>query len=159
MKNELTTIHGSLFPSSMKIFGFILCISIILLPIGILIIFANEGAQFKPNQKLYRHYSGVWGLNFGKWKSYEAYTDMALLSQRMSASGYSRGNVKLTQTEVMHELYLLTPDHRKKLLAYVFENKDAADNANPHTLADGLGVKFRTFSPKISAQTLARRRR
>ncbi len=157
--NDLTASHGSLVPKQMKIVGVIFCLTIVLSPIGLFILFAEEGAQFKPKEKLYRHYSGIWGLKFGKWKSYAGYTDMALLSQRVSATGYFQGVIPLTQEGMAYDLYLLTPNHRNKIVAYVFNNKIDVENANPELIAKQLGVKFTNFAPKMSEQTLARRRK
>ena len=76
----------------------------------------------------------------------------------MTTSSHSRSNRQINQTELVHELYLLSSDHRKKVLAYVFVNLATAENANPKLLAGELGVNYTTYAPEISAQTAARRR-
>ena len=159
MKQNFSTKHDSFFPRQTKIIAVMLCLTVVGLPLGLIMLYAEQGASFKPDEKLYRHYIGLFGLHFGKWESYENYPDMALLSQRMTTTSFSRSNRQTDQTEVAHELYLLSPDHRKKILAYVFKNLDAAETDNPKLLADNLGVNFTTYSPKVSAQTAARRRR
>lgn len=149
--------HGAFFPSAMRFVGIVLCFTVVLIPLGVLIYFLEQGAEFKPKEKLYRHYVGIFGLNLGKWKSYEAYKDLAYLAARVTTSTSSRVSTT-SQTEVQHNLFLLTPNHRSKVLAYVYKDKHAVNELKPEELAESLGVKYTTYAPQVSAATRARRR-
>ena len=171
MKQNFSTKHDSFLPSGAKILGgaigFLGLFAIIPNPIlglalltgGVFAVCSDQGSDFKPKEKLYRYYIGIFGLHFGRWESYQNYPDMALLSKRMTTSSFSRTNRQTDQTETAHELYLLSSDHRKKILAFVYKNLATAEGSNPKLLAENLGVNYTIYSPKISEQTASKKRR
>lgn len=77
----------------------------------------------------------------------------------MTTSSFSRTNRQPDQTETAHELSLLSSDHRKKILAFVYKNLATAEGSNPKLLAENLGINYTIYSPKISEQTASRKRR
>ena len=132
--------------------------SIGLLFIGGFASFTSAGVQIDIVNKKYREYSSYFGLERGQWKSFETYTDIAVLGTREIQTSYSLTNVEMTERQKYFDICLLDKTHRDKLKIKRFIDKEQAIQ-DAKDLSEKLGVQFTTYNPQISSTTRARRRR
>lgn len=132
-------------------------ISLIFLIPLLFVVSSSTGVQLSIHSKFYKPYSTFLGLKYGKWKSTQIYSDIAILTIRNSryVNSIGAGSVKIENVET--GVYFLTPSHRKRILIEVCKNKTEADES-AEKLAVEFDKKLNTFNPKISAKTLAKRR-
>ncbi|NND94351.1 MAG: hypothetical protein HKN45_05755 [Flavobacteriales bacterium] len=120
--------------------------------------FRKSGTQLNTDEGIYREYTSSFGIKRGKWMTIENYPDMALIRGREGFKAYSRGMIELSDSELVYDIYLLTKDHRSKLILKRFKDKESAQ-LEGRILAEKLGLDWREYSPKVSARTRSRRRR
>jgi hypothetical protein len=132
-------------------------ISLIFLIPLLFVVSSTTGVQLSIHSKYYKPYTSFLGLKYGKWKSTQIYSDVAILTIRNSryVNSIGAGSVKIENVET--GVYFLTPSHRKRILIEVCKNKTEADES-AEKLAIEFDKKLNTFNPKISAKTLAKRR-
>ncbi len=164
----LTFSFGYMFPPPMRYAGFaILVIGVISsfgaiwsLPITGLVggwmSFRKSGVQIKPSNRLRREYTSFL-VKHGKWFSYEDYPCLAILKGREGYAAYSRAMVEQRVTEEVYDLYLLSKDHRKRLIVTRFKDEADADEKGPD-LAEKLGLTWTVYNPVVSEKTRQRRR-
>lgn len=135
--------------------GIFICL-IFLIPL-LFVVSSTTGAQISIHSKFYKPYTSFLGIKYGKWKSTQIYSDVAILTIRNSryVNSIGAGSVKIENVET--GVYFLTPSHRKRILIEVCKNKTEADES-AEKLALEFDKKLNTFNPKISAKTMAKRR-
>jgi hypothetical protein len=131
----------------------------ILLTLAIFVFFSSENIIFNPQEKKYKQYTMVFGLfPKGEWKSYKAYTDIAILKTKTKLEFASMGNRSISENSIIYTVYILQPNHRMKILVY--RNKDFEKaKAFTENMNEKLELRFTQYNPEISEQTKARRRR
>jgi hypothetical protein len=133
--------------------------AVILLILALFVFFSSENIIFKPQEKKYKRYTLFFGLfRKGEWKSYKAYTDIAILKTKSKLEFISMGNRSISEDSIIYNVYILQPNHRIKILIY--KNKDY-EKAKIFTenINKKLDLRFTQYNPEISEQTKARRRR
>jgi hypothetical protein len=131
----------------------------ILLILALFVFFSSENIILNPQEKKYKRYSLYFGLfPKGEWKSYKAYTDIAILKTKTRLEFASMGNRSISEDSIIYNVYILQPNHRLKILVY--RNKDY-EKAKTFTenINKKLNLRFTQYNPEISEQTKARRRR
>ncbi len=167
--NRLDFSFGSLFPPNMHVMGIavilggitslfseVYYIGPVIIYVGAWMVFSKSGVQIDVSKKMYREYSGFL-FKRGKWKTYECYSDMAVMRGREGYRAYSRGMVELTDSEVVYDIYLLNKDHRSKLILKRCKDYLTAEEEGKD-LAERLGLNWKIYSPAISERTRSRRR-
>lgn len=157
-----------LFPPTMRYIGILMMfsspmicfesvvVSILVGSLGAWFAFRKSGVQLQPLNKLRREYTSFL-LKKGKGYSYEEYPYMAVLSGREGYAAYSRTMVEQKITEEVFDIFLLSKDHRKRLI--VARGNDRNDAVGKgQRLARTIGLEWTTYNPKVSDKTRARRR-
>lgn len=137
------------------VIGIFICL-IFLIPL-LFVVSSSTGTQISSHSKFYKPYTSFLGIKYGKWKSTQIYSDVAILTIRNSryVNSIGAGSVKIENVET--GVYFLTPSHRKRILIEICETKQKADES-----AEKFAIEFdknlAVFNPKISEATKARRR-
>ncbi len=146
-------IIGILVFISSPIFAFLLFI------LAVFVFFTSENIIFNPKEKKYKQYTLVFGLfPKGEWKSYKAYTDIAILKTKSKLEFISMGNRSISEDSIIYNVYILQPNHRIKILIYRNKEFEKA-KAFTENINKKLNLSFTQYNPEISEQTKARRRR
>jgi len=168
-KNILSHWMGFSFAKPILFVGFILLVSGIIaiynyLWLGFIPIFfgifltCSHGTQLNLKDRTYRDFGQYAFIKNGKWKSISRYTCIVITNAQFGhkfSSWYGGNETK--RTEVMFQVCLMTPDHRKKHVVQKFNSeKKAIEYANK--LETLLRLDLVAFNPKISARTKSRRR-
>lgn len=120
-----------------------------LLPIGLVPLFSGWGTEIQLSSKNYRHYRSIYGLSWGKWKSYTYCSDIVIQTNHYSGLAQSRTSVSTTVEDKRTEVFFMTFDHRHKVLIAVAENaKEAFEIAQDLSRKTGFPIK--KFHPKSS---------
>lgn len=164
--NEL----GKFFPPATVVVGYIFLVVGLLLTLGNPFIgiglaaigtfgaFAKNGIQIKPDEKVFREYTALFGVTIGKWQSIDGFTDIAVLKKRITTTAYSRANrPATTSAEDYLDVCLLDETHRKKQVISRWTSMNLATR-NAKELAHKLNLNYGSYNPEISAATRARRR-
>lgn len=144
---------------AMGVFGFVSSplVGGIIILLGIFFSLSVNGIQLVSERKVYRTYTNILGMKFGKWESYEKYPQISILKRSISTVAYSRANTpSTTSRNTFYDIFLLTTNHRSKLMIQRSTDKETAKESALH-LADQLGVEYVLFNPTISAKTQMRR--
>jgi len=127
--------------------------------VSIFVIFAQNGLCLDPQKNQYQSYTKFLGLKMGKWQSLEEYADLCILKTKQSTKAYSRAMVESeTSSEVFYDIYLVSKNHRKKLLIKRSSLFDQA-KIEAELLAQALERPLVAYQPQLSAASQARRAR
>jgi hypothetical protein len=168
-KTKLDGKLGPLFPPTLRFVGkivlgagllsiaFIPLIGLFLFLVGGFIGFGVSGVMLYPSEALYQEYIGLFGLRYGKKKSYLQYPYLSVMRTKVTSSAYSRSNRSaVTGADLYYDVYLLSESHRERILlrrySSQFEAKEKAQE-----LGVVLSKKVVMYNPKVSAETQKRR--
>ena len=117
------------------------------------------GTQVSIDNNQVREYHSRFFLKTGKWYDLKLFPDITILKISRSMTVTDRlGASHATFDTSKNEVYLLSANHRKKILLKICNSyADAEKNANE--LAKLLDKKIVQFNPKISKSTKDRKRR
>lgn len=130
---------------------------------GFFALTSKNGTQVCLSNGYIREYSAVLGLKTGKWQTTAALPDITVmkLGKKRETAGFIPGlpgmpTVGMEMDASVNEVYLLSADHRKRVLLKVCNSaKEGFEFAKD--LALKMGKNVVEFNPKISEVTLARR--
>lgn len=132
-------------------------VGVIFIFVGVFFALSKNGIQIVSDRKVYRTYTNILGMKFGKWQSWEKYPYLSILKRSISTVAFSRANIATTTSEnTYYDIFLLTANHRGKFMIQRSTDKETA-KAAALDLASKLNVEYVTYSPTISAKTQARR--
>lgn len=120
---------------------------------------SRQGVQISYQGAYLKEYNSVFGLRNGKWISTHGLPDICVLKlgMKQTLGQYYSGTPTLERDVSINEVYLMSANHRKRILVKKCKNK-----AEAVKFAEGLAAKmkknFVPFNPQISEQTKARRR-
>lgn len=121
------------------------------------ILTSTYGTEVSLENKYVRNYTSSYGIKKGKWKSTLMLPDISILKMGNSVAFnqiYGPGSVRLD--DHVYEIYLLSANHRKRILL-----KTCASGKNAFIAAEELSLKLEKnlvpFNPKISKATLRKR--
>lgn len=139
--------------------GFTLIVPILGLPLLAALIYAafsSYGIQIQNERNRFREYSGFIWLKWGKWLILEDFPDLAILRESEGITTHSLSDRTTTNTETQYGVYFLSPDHRKRVLAGKFKNRDGSQDF-AERLAFDFGKNYTVYNPKISSKSKRRR--
>lgn len=151
----------------MQTSGIMTLLSIPFLIAPLLPLFSSWGSEIHLDTNRIREFNSFFGFRFGPWKTMVPYTDIVIqtlhYTKKMggmnSRSGLTIMGIfepNLTLEKSKTQVFLMTPDHRRKILVAVAKNgKEAVDIAL--NLSEKTGRNIRPFNPKISAASRARK--
>ncbi|MBI3133233.1 MAG: hypothetical protein HYZ14_01025 [Bacteroidetes bacterium] len=116
------------------------------------------GTEISLSNNYIKEYSVAFGIRSGKWQSTLMLPDLCVIKlgkTRGVANTYT-GGIGTEVDASKNEVYLLSANHRKKVLMKVCNSKKEAENF-ARDLAQKMGKNYVPFNPKISEQTKARR--
>lgn len=160
---------GYLHPSHMRYAGFIVMAislgalllakpaALITLIVGYWLAFKSSGTEIDLEKRLYRPFTSSFGFKRGDWVSYATYPDIAVLHGKEGFTAYSRGMVELSVADTVYDIYLLSEDHRKRLILTRCKSAELAEK-DCQELAKKLGLRCTAYAPKLSERTKGRRR-
>lgn len=169
MKNILDEKTGFLFPPTSKFVGQIAFVvgvlAIFLAPltgfffaaVGAYVGFSKSGVLLNPEAGTYQDYVSVFGLRFGKHKSYSEYPFLSVMRNKITSKAFSITNRNTaTGSDLFYDVYLLNQSHRKRVLVRRYSNlHDAKTSAQD--LGKQLSKDIVMYSPVVSAATRSRR--
>jgi len=129
---------------------------------GIFALTSKHGTQVSFSNNYIREYSVVFGVKSGKWKSTIALPDLTVmkLGRKREVGNFipsMPGSTLATGFEMdatVNEIYLLTADHRKRVLIKVCKSTKEAF-AFAKDLAAKMEKNLVSFNPKISEASKA----
>jgi hypothetical protein len=114
----------------------------------------RTGVYLDTANRRMRQYSSYLGVKSGKWNGMEMYPFLTLFKSKLSSTIYSRGNVALDLTDTVYDVFLLSKNHRQRVLIYTCPGKDQALQ-----MARILGKKLEKEVVIYNPQTTSRKRR
>jgi len=169
MSNKISHSLGTSFPFQVVFFGYLTFlaslpmlyyawpIGVVLLITGVLFGFTRTGIEIDISNKKHRDYTSFIGYKTGKWKSIKNYPHLAILRRRFTGRLEGRTGISMsTGTNYMYDIFLLSKNHRHRLLVQRLKDAQSA-STSAKNLAQLLDVEMVTFDPEISAATRAKR--
>lgn len=119
--------------------------------------FGKLGVELLPEQGSYREFTKIFGLRFGKPKSFKDFPFLSVMRTKVTSSAYSITNRNAsTGSDLYYDVYMLSQSHRKKVLIRRYSNlHDAKTSA--HELGKKISKEVVMFNPIISAASRAKR--
>lgn len=116
------------------------------------------GTEISLSNNYIREYGSAFGIKSGKWESSLLMPDLCVLKigKTQSVANSRTGGIATDLDVSKNEVYLLSANHRKKILVKVCNSK-AEGLKFAQELAQKMGKTVAEFNPKISEQTKARR--
>ncbi|HEY6160536.1 MAG TPA: hypothetical protein VI112_04915 [Bacteroidia bacterium] len=102
------------------------------------------------NRKM-KQYSSSFGIKRGEWRGMEAYPFLTLFKSNLVSSVQSRGGATLNLAETVFDVYLLSANHRERILVYSCESKEKADQM-ARVLGKKLEKQVVIYNPKSSSR-------
>jgi hypothetical protein len=138
---------------------------VFLLLAAIFALTSKHGVQISLSNNYIREYSSVFGIKSGKWKSTLGLTDITVikLGKKIRMGNFLPavvatpvGSIEIDAS--VNEVYLLTADHRKRILVKVCKSaKEGFEFAKE--ISSRMGKNLVNFNPKISEATKAMKAR
>lgn len=123
-----------------------LLIALPLLILGLFLATAKNGIILDKEKAKYKITVFFLGLEFGKWKAISVFTDIAILSFNKGITALSRGQRATTFNTKVFEIYMLTKNHRERIILKRYKEEDKA-NVFAQDIAYKLGMEFNIYSP------------
>jgi len=101
-------------------------IGILLILFGSLLSFTFNGLQIDKVKNEYKEYTNCLGIYLGKWKSLEKYSCLVILTRILGYKTFSRGQVEVNTSDRYFEIYLMSENHRLRLLIGRFQKEENA---------------------------------
>jgi len=125
----------------------------ILLFFGLYALTAHYGTEISLNNNYVKSYSSSFGVKKGKWKPTLLLTDISVLKMGKTVhmqQSFGTSSVQLDNN--MYEVYLLAPNHRKRmLLRETNSGKEAIETAQ--YLSEKMNKNLVEYNPQISQRT------
>lgn len=169
MTDNLSQDVGNTFPPTLNFVGKIVFAAGVLLVffgplvglfgmvVGAYLGFSKNVVILNPVEQTYRDAITIFGIKFGKAKTYKNYPFLSVLRTKVSSGVYSQTNRHAkTSTELYYDVYFLSQSHRERVLIRRFKsNFEAKESAQE--LGKILSKSVVMYSPKVSAASLAKR--
>lgn len=134
---------GSLFIAETKSGG------ILFMLIGIFLSLSHTGIDIDLKNNKFRCFSSHFGIKKGKWKEFENYPFLTLLTINQKQTVRGQGNAGVSTRFVVYRIHLLNKKHTEKILIKEYRNKTKAEKIL-NELANELGLKVEVYSPDFS---------
>jgi hypothetical protein len=121
-------------------------IGLISLLLGLFLATAKNGIILDQENNKYKKTVFFLGLELGNWKSLSHFTDISILSFNKGITALSRGQRATTFSNKVFEVYMLTENHRERIILKRYKQEDKA-TVSAQDLAYKLGMEFNIFSP------------
>tara|TARA_R110002012_G_scaffold289815_1_gene483136 strand:- start:119 stop:607 length:489 start_codon:yes stop_codon:yes gene_type:complete len=121
-------------------------ISLPFLIIGLFLATAKSGIIIDKINNKFKNCVFFLGLEIGKWKTLSPFSDIALLTKNRGVKAYSRGQRTTTFTNKFFEVYMLTNNHRERIILKRYKDEGKA-KVFAQDIALQLNMKFAIFSP------------
>lgn len=83
----------------------------------ILLLFSKEGIRINTQKQSYQYYLQLFSLKWGKWESYESYSDILVLrSKELESKFHRRRKGRLIKTDALYEVYLANRSHFEMIM-------------------------------------------
>lgn len=168
-KSKLDGTLGSLFPPTVKFVGRIVFVAGVLAMFGLPLIgiflmlagafvgFSVTGVKLFPAEGAYQLYIGLFGLRFGKRKSYQNYPFLSVMRTKVTSSAFSVTNRNAsTGSNLYFDVYLLSQSHRERILVRRYSSQFEAKQ-KAQELGTVLSKKVVMYHPTVSAETRLKR--
>lgn len=132
-----------LFSLPVLISDFLIGVTLILF--GSLLSFTFNGLQIDKVKKEYKEYTNYLGVYFGKWKSLDSYSCL-VITRTLGYKTYSRGQAEANTSDKYFEIYLMSENHRLRILINRFKNKEIAIK-KANDLEGRLNFNLETYCP------------
>jgi hypothetical protein len=119
---------------------------------------SKHGVEISFSNNYMREYGQALGIKTGKWMSTITLPDIAVLrlAKRQGVVNPATGGMAMDRDVSANEVYILSANHRKKVLLKVCKSKNEAEEF-AKMLAGKMGKNFVPFNPVVSESTKARR--
>ncbi|WP_375239760.1 hypothetical protein [Aurantibacter sp.] len=124
-------------------------IGLILLILGLFLATAKDGIILDKRNNKFKKTIFFLGLRLGKWKSFERFTDIAILTGNIGLGFYRFIASQKTTTfhsNKVFEVYMLTKNHRERIILKRYKQEEKA-TISAQDLAYELGMELNIFSP------------
>lgn len=145
-------------PLDQLLMGILMGLAICAIPfgIGVFCIFTAYGVQLDPARDRFREYGQYFFIKKGKWQKLSDRPYLSILSKDRTYKGRASGIVTVAQYNFqIHELCLLSSDHRKRTSIYSSSDKEKVEKMAKE-MSSYLGKELVTFSPPRSEKTKRR---
>lgn len=119
---------------------------------------AKHGTEISYSNNYIREYSVSFGFKTGKWIPTIMLPDITVLKlgKKAGVASFRTGGIALERDASVNEVYLLSANHRKRILVKVCQSqKEGVEFAKE--LAQKMGKNFVAFNPPVSEKSKARR--
>ncbi len=118
-----------------------------MLMLGLIILFmTRSGLELSSDGKSFRLFRSIFGLKYGKWQQIP-FTVVSVLSKSYTESFYSRTNRSISDSNLKHEVYFLSSNHRNKQFICSFQNSNSAVE-KAKEIASFCHLKTEKYNPK-----------
>jgi hypothetical protein len=119
---------------------------------------STYGTEISLSNQHVREYHTAFGIKSGKWVPTSTFPDIAVMriGKSKGVVNYRTGGTALEVDASANEVYLLSANHRAKILLRTCKSKSEAEKFATE-IAEKMNKKFVTFNPVISEKTKARR--
>jgi hypothetical protein len=126
--------------------------------LGIFTSFRFNGIQIDPKKRLYRSYSNIFGMKFGRWESLDDYRKLSVLRRENVYRAYSYSMSTMEERTTYYGIFLVNESQHKKVEIQRHGNmKDATKSAQG--LSSKLSLELVQYKPKVSSRNTTKRRR
>jgi hypothetical protein len=126
--------------------------------VGIFTSFSYNGIQIDSKKRLYRSYSNIYGMKFGRWESLDSYRNLSVLRREDVYRAFSYSMSTMEERSVYYGIFLVNESQNKKVEIQRHGNmKDATNSAQ--RLSSKLSLELVQYKPKISSRSATKRRR
>ena len=132
-------------------------VGIVFLIIGVFLSFSVVGIQVDSEKNRFNYYERILFVKMGKWRSFDEFPDVSVLTINQKHSSRSLTNMEFTSKSIVYKVHLLNETHREKIMIQIFKEEEKAI-LFAKDFAARTGTNFTIFSPEISEATLSRRR-
>ncbi|MEX1000874.1 MAG: hypothetical protein WDZ35_02035 [Crocinitomicaceae bacterium] len=130
----------------------------LVLLIGLFVLTSIVGTDICYRTKYVREYHKRFFIKTGKWKSTQTYPDLCILKLGKSKRQSDMSSAVSTDIDISkNEVYLMTANHRKRILIRTCDNLAQAKET-AELLAEKLGKSIQPFRPAITQKTQERLR-
>jgi hypothetical protein len=109
----------------------------------------RSGAIIDTANRKMKVYVSFFGIKSGEWKDMSAYPYLTIFKTNLASTVSSRGNVSTKLMDVAYDVFLLTKNHRERVLIFTCDTKEKAQ-ATAQVLAKKLDKEVVIYNPQSS---------
>ena len=121
-------------------------IGILVITLGLFLATAKNGIIIDTENNQFRNTVFFLGLEFGSWKELSKFTDIAILTKNKGITALSRGQRATTFSNKVFEIYMLTENHRERIILKRYKDEDKA-TVFAQDIAHQLQMELNVYSP------------